>query len=356
MNWTLTVAITLSFLSPALARAQDTPPEPFVCADVPAPVVSLDHGSRYIAEDDSRSEFDAASNREVDTQLKPVDTFITDLALAANRALSTLEDQPAAADCVMSGLVVWAKADALSDLATMNAQLSAPSRVAGLAFAYAQVQPFLSSPEDQALIEDWLAARAATTMAYFDTEAPKNASRNNLRAWAGLAVARIGLTVEDTTMTDWADASVRLVVCQAAADGSLPLEMARQELALHYQLHAITPLVVTAALLQDSGHDLFSVCDGALQRAVGFAMAALDDPKMIRKLTGHQQSYFDGTEELRSFELAWAEAYLSLFPLPALEAFVADYAPLSNSKIGGRQSLLWNSRSETALPLLQNGN
>lgn len=343
MNWTLTMAMAaiLSLLSPAIVLAQDTPPDPFVCADVPAPVVSLDHGSRYVAGDDSRSEFDAASNRDVDTQLKPVDTFITDLALAANRAVSSLEDQPAAASCVLSGLVVWAKADALSDLATMNAQLSAPSRIAGLAFAYAQVEPFLTLPDDQALVKAWLAARATATMAYFDTDAPKNASRNNLRAWAGLAVGRIGLTLEDTAMIDWADASVRLVACQAASDGSLPLEMARKDLALHYQLHAITPLVVTAALLQDGGHDLFSACDGALHRAVDFALAAFEDPKMIRTLTGHAQSYFEGTEELRSFELAWAEAYLSYFPSPELEAFISAYGPLSNSKIGGRQSLLW---------------
>ena len=341
MNWTLTLVTTLSFLSPAMAMAQDTPAKPFVCPDVPAPVVSLDHGSRYVAGDESRSDFDATSNQEVDAQLKPVDTFITDLSLAANRAMSTPEDQPAAASCVLKSLVVWAKADALSKLATMNAQLSAPSRIAGLAFAYAQVQPFLTSPDDQALVEGWLAARATATMRYFDTEAPKNASRNNLRAWAGLAVARIGLTVDDSAMVDWADATVRLVVCQAEPDGSLPLEMARQELALHYQLHAVSPLVVTAALLQDSGRDLFSACDGALHRAVGFALAAFADPEMVSTLTGHDQSYFDGTEDLRGFELAWAEAYLSLFPSPPLEAFVAEYGALANSKIGGLQSLLW---------------
>ena len=341
MKWTLTLAATLSLFSPAIALAQETPPDPFVCSEVPEPVVSLDHGSRYVAGDDSRSEFDAASNLDVDMQLKPVDMFITDLALAANRAISSPEDQPAAASCVLSGLVVWAKADALSELATMNAQLSAPSRIAGLAFAYAQVQPFLNLPADQALVEAWLAARATATMDYFDADAPKNASRNNLRAWAGLAVGRIGLTLKDTAMVDWADASVRLVACQAEIDGSLPLEMARKDLALHYQLHAITPLVVMAALLQDSGRDLFSACDGAIHRAVDFALAALKDPKMIRMLTGHAQSYFNGTEELRGFELAWAEAYLSYFPSSKLEDFISTFKPLANSKIGGRQSLLW---------------
>ena len=334
------LAICTVFAATAL-HAEEASVDPFVCAATPKAVVSLNHGSRYVAADKSRSEFDEAANDDVNAQLKPVDAFITDLANAANRALSDPGDRKAAVDCVLSGLANWAGADALSDLSTMNAQLSAPSRIAGLAFAYAQVKPIAEPSADQALIEEWLTERARATMTYFDTEAPPNASRNNLRAWAALAVARIGLTIEDAAMIDWADASVRLVVCQANPDGSLPLEMARRDLALHYQLHAVTPLVVTAALLQARGHDLFMACDRALHRAVGFTLDAFDDPKLVETLTGKPQSYFDGSEKLRGFELAWAEAYLSLFYAPRLTTFVASYGALGNSKLGGKQSLLW---------------
>ena len=117
--------------------------------------------------------------------------------------------------------------------------------------------------------------------------------------------------------------------------------MARKGLALHYQLHAVTPLVVTAALLQERGHDLFQTCDRAIHRSVNFVLAAFDDPKLVESMTGHPQSYFDGTEKLRNFELAWAPAYLSVFYAPRLSAFVEEFGALGNSKIGGRQSLLW---------------
>ena len=346
MRNVLTILAACTVFTATALQAEDASSDPFVCAATPKAVVSLNHGSRYVAADKSRSEFDDAANDEVDAQLKPVDAFITDLANAANRAVSHPDDRKAAVDCVLSGLANWAGADALSDLSTMNAQLSAPSRIAGLAFAYAQVK-HLSDPSDdqaiadRAMIEGWLTVRARATMTYFDVEAPSKASRNNLRAWAALAVARIGLTVEDAAMIDWADASVRLVACQAAADGSLPLEMARRNLALHYQLHAVTPLVVTAALLQARGHDLFMACDRALHRAVGFSLDAFEDPKLVETLTGNPQSYFDGSEKLRGFELAWAEAYLSLFYAPRLTAFVASYGALGNSKLGGKQSLLW---------------
>ncbi len=336
----VSLAVALFVGLPAFADEHEAEPA-FTCAKAPKPVVSLDHGSRYAAGDASRSEFDEASNQDVNKQLEPVDDFIADLAVAANRAVSTEADRKVAADCVLAGLAAWAKADALSDLVTMNAQLSAPSRIAGLAFAYAQVKPFLTASDDTALVEEWLADRARATMEYFDTDAPKNASRNNLRAWAGLAVARVGTTLDDAAMIDWADATVELVACQAAPDGSLPLEMARRDLALHYQLHAVTPLVVTAALLQDRGRDLFAICDRAIHRSVDFVLAAFEDPDLVPSITGHPQSYFDGSEELRGFELAWADAYLSLFDKPELAAFVEKFGELGNSKIGGKQSILW---------------
>lgn len=341
MNPLKVAIVALCLAQPGGLAAQETVPEAFVCGPVPEPVVTLDHGSRYVAEDDSRSEFDETSNAEVNEQLAPVDDFISALSQAANYALSSADDNQVAADCVLSGLATWAKADALSNLGTMNAQLSAPSRIAGLAFAYAQVQPMLPGSADRTLVEGWLSDRARATMAYFDTEAPTNASRNNLRAWAALAVARIGLTVEDRAMIDWADASVRRVVCDVAKDGSLPLEMAREELALHYQLHAVTPLVVTAALLQTQGNDLFMACDGAIHRTVQFVLAAFADPSLVEGITGYEQTYFTGNEELRGFELAWADAYLSVFHAPDLVDFVESFGALGNSKLGGRQSLIW---------------
>lgn len=332
-------ACTLAAASTAFAQEFET--TPFACKAPPQPVVTLDHGSRYIDADKSRSEFDQASNTDVNTQLEPVDSFINDLVGMSNRALSTPADRQVATECVLSALTVWARADALSDLATMNANLSAPARIGGFAFAYAQVRPYLPESGETVLVERWLGDRARQTMTYFDEDAPTMASQNNLRAWAGLAVARVGITLDDAAMMEWAADTVRLVACQAHPDGSLPFEMTRKERALHYQLHAVTPLVVTAALLEDRGHDLFRACDMAIHRAVDFVVKAFNDPTLVEKISGSEQTYFNGEDELRSFELAWAEAYLSLFYAPQVHSFVQEYGTLGNSKLGGQQSLLW---------------
>lgn len=342
--WPLTLLIT-SGLCPVMgmpAQAQDVP-KPFVCPAIAAPVIRLDHGSRYKSKDKSHSSFDKVSNADVNAQLKPVDDFVTGMILAANEALSTSD--PKATDCVVAGLAAWAKAGALGDMGSVNASLSVPSRVAGLAYAWAEVKPLVAKGSDSDLIEAWLSGLATSTMTFFDTDAPGNSDKNNLRAWAGLAVARVGLTLQDKAMTDWADASVQLVACSADADGSLPLEMARKDLALHYQLHALTALVATAVLLQQDGHALFEACGGSLHRSIRFTVHAFADPALVTKLAGATQSYFDGSDKLEGFELAWAPAYLATFYDPAVAAFVAPYKDLANSKLGGLQSLLWKTAS-----------
>lgn len=312
----------------------------FACPALVDPVIRLDHGSRYTATDKSRSAFDTASNAEVNAQLKPVDDFVSDMSAAANASRAGSD---AAAACVVAGLAAWAEAGALQQMDTPNASMSVPSRLAGLAMAWAQVKPRVAPGPEVDLIETWFAGLATSAMTFFDTEAPPKSARNNLRAWAALAAAQVGLIRQDKVMTDWADASVQLVACGAAPDGSLTVEMGRKELALHYQMHAVTALVTTAALLQTDGRALFEACDRSLHRMVRFSVAAFADPGAVTKLAGVKQSYFDGSDDLQGFELAWATPYLALFLAPDLAALVEPFGALTNSKLGGDQAVVWQT-------------
>jgi len=339
----LSCCLLASFPAWAQDEVQASEEEDAVCVQAPEPVVSLSYGSRYTEESEDRSDLDEKSNAEVEEALGPVDDFIVDLARAANRAQAGEDDAAEAADCLVDAVHAWAEADALSRLESMNAQISVPSRLGGIAMAYLQAKPHATTldPARQEVIETWLQDRALATMAFFDTEAPTNASRNNLRAWAGLAAAAVGRSTGNDEILDWAGGTVELVACQADEDGALPLEMARGPRALHYQIHAVGPLVVSAALLAEDGRDLFSACDGALHRIVDFVPNAFEDPALVNDKAGEEQTFFQGDEELRGFELAWAEAYLSRFEDASLAAFVEGYRPLANSKFGGAQGLLW---------------
>lgn len=334
-----TIALGAALLAtPSLA--EDGPP----ACPTAEPVVSLGFGSRYAEDSANRSDFDEEGDKAVTAALKPIDDFIADLARQTdllNNPETGEEVATAAADCVERAILAWAKAGALSDLRTQGANLSAPSRVGGIAFAYAAVQARDPDANRNTEIEAWLLARARQTMTYFDEDAPPRASQNNLRAWAGLAVARIGLTLDDPELLDWAAATVRLVACAAAPDGSLPNEMWRGRLALHYQLHAVAPLVTTAALLAEKRPGLFDACDRAVPRIVAFTMAALDDPAPVEKITGKAQSVGGKARPARDFELAWLAAYLRFDADPKLAERATGIEKLGNSKLGGDQRLLW---------------
>jgi len=318
------------------------------CPAVADPVVTVSHGSRYTDDSKTRSDFDAEGEAEIEAALGPIDDFIVDLANLSNRALGKAgEEKPdeatEAADCLLDAIALWAAGDALTEIDTLNAKLSIPSRVGGIAIAYANALQLASDdPARKDVIEAWLAARAAEIVAFFDgDEVPPNASRNNLRAWAGLAVTRIGLTLDDSNLVIWGTETAREMICASNPDGSLPLEMGRGPLALHYQIHAVGPLVMTAALLAPTGVSLADECDAGLSRIIDFTLAAVDDPALAASHAGEEQSFKPGAATLKPFEIAWLAPWLSLEPSDSVAKFADQFDNFSNSKLGGDLTLIW---------------
>jgi poly(beta-D-mannuronate) lyase len=329
--------------TPVAANAEIAKPEPYTCFAPFAPVTKLAFPSRYAKDSKSRSDFDEKANAEVDAALKPVDDFIVKLAIEANNSLTSPDETALlAADCVVDRIHEWAAADALSALESDGAQISMPSRVAAIAIAYTQVLPKATANDRQAVIDAWLRTRVQASMVFFDTKSPPRASSNNLRAWAALGAAQVGLILDDPDMIGWAIASVQRVACTANVDGSLPNEMFRRKLALHYQIHAVGPLVFTAALLKDKDPTLLQFCNRAIVRAAQFAVAGAKDPKIVEAITGVKQSFDPDPAKLKAYEFAWITAFLSQVEDPDIKAFALNFDVLSNSKLGGKQSLLWN--------------
>lgn len=317
----------------------------FACQAVPEPVTSLDYGSRYTDGSKTRSEIDEASNAEVDKALKPVEQFINELIKMSNTAL--MENDTARAGCVLDWLVAWADAGALTKLGTMNAELSVPARYAGLAMALLQADVAGGLDADKrARVVTWLEGAAGSMVGFFDDEAPPNASRNNLRAWAGLAAAAVGRLDGDTALLDWAKGSFELVACQASPDGSLPLEMNRADKALNYQLHATAPLIVTADLLMATGFDGYAACGGKLLQIAIFSLKGIEDPAIVEAINGVKQTFQTGKQEIEPYMLAWVEPLLRRYPDSSLDAFVDDLRPLSHAKLGGNLSRIgdWIAR------------
>lgn len=313
---------------------------PGTCLAAPAPVVGLAHGSRYDGSGTARATLDPAADTAVNKALEPIDELLLALADAANRAR---EGSGADVECVIEALHRWAEADALSDLQTDNAQLSAPARVAGFALAYLQIAPKARSLDHgrATRIETWLGNRARASAVWFETDAGPRSAHNNLRAWAGLAAAAAGRAAEAPDLLDQASQAFQVVTCAADAEGALPHEMERGARSLQYQLHAVAPLVTTAAILEPAGYDLFDACGGAIHRVVDFTARSFFEPGVIADKAGAEQLLLNGQDALAAHDLAWVETYASRFPSPALERLTLPFGTLAHSKLGGMQRGLW---------------
>ncbi len=320
-----------------MALAQDDA----TCGTAPSPIISLSFASRYAEDDASRATVDPAREAEAEDALKPLDRFIDQLADRTEALYSgRVRDRQRAATCVLEQLGGWAEADALSDLGTETVRLTIGSRYAAFALILWQTLPYAPDNPSRAGILDWLDRRMRAQMAFWP-EAPSGAQRGNLRAWAGLAAAAVSVQTDSADLRDWADAGITEVLCSANPDGSLPQEMSRGAFALHYQLHAIAPLVTAVVLLERQGIPASRHCGGAIHRIVDFAVSDLSDGARTRAITGVEQSLFDGSEQLTAFQLAWIEQYQILRRSDVLEALAADLRPLIYTKLGGNQTALW---------------
>jgi poly(beta-D-mannuronate) lyase len=305
------------------------------CATLVQPVVNIDLPSRYKDDDKSRSEIDEKLNAEVEKSLAPIDGFIRNLADAANKTLDE-KKASAAAECIFRSLASWAQAGALTQAETMNAHLALSSRIAGISAAYARALTVEKpSATNEKSIQDWLVTLTEKQIVYFDTKAPPMASRNNHRAWAGLAAAQVGAITGRQNLMDWGAQTNQMLICSAGQNGSLPEEMKRKDKALHYQLHAVAPIVMTARILYPSRPDSLSVCDGKLDTIVDFTISALANPEIVADIAGTKQSFQTRKEKLKAFQIAWLEPYLFLQNDDVALSLAKSYRPLANSFLGG---------------------
>jgi poly(beta-D-mannuronate) lyase len=119
-------------------------------------------------------------------------------------------------------------------------------------------------------------------------------------------------------------------------DGSLPLEMARHENALHYQSFALTPLVMIAELAARQGTDLYSlrVNGHTIADSVDFLVRASNNLDLMKQYASEPQSF-----SLFSVKKppAWIEFWAARYPGRPWAGLLIQ--PLSDSTIGGNATL-----------------
>jgi poly(beta-D-mannuronate) lyase len=170
-----------------------------------------------------------------------------------------------------------------------------------------------------------------------DYEQPaKSSNRNNHAYWAGLAVAATGVATNDHRLFDWGISRGRVGLAQIQADGTLPLELARKSLALHYHAFALAPLVLLAEIAVANGVPFYDENHGALRRLADKVLAGMDHLEIFEALVNAPQKF---TLPPDATHLAWAEAYGARFPDPRIARWLSASRPLVDMRLGGDQTL-----------------
>jgi poly(beta-D-mannuronate) lyase len=208
--------------------------------------------------------------------------------------------------------------------------------VAGaVAIAYLKVRDDAHiTPEQNQLVGDWLVSVGAQTIRYYDNrnKPGKGDAQNNHLYWAGVEIAAVGVAANNRADFDWAMAAYDNGVNQIRPDGTLPLEMARGQRALHYHLYALAPLVLIAEFGEANGLDLYAHANGAIHRLVDVSIVGLKDPQLFVKATGIKQEV---PRVVTGDQIGWAPPYVRRFPNPALEQLIHKAPSLSVYYLGG---------------------
>jgi len=241
---------------------------------------------------------------------------------AAERAADEFQKNgsAAAAACVMHVLETQATANAMTgNMSSNQANYVQNWTLGGLAISYLKVRTagaaLGATPEQMQAVQAWLQTAGQQVQEWFDGRRAKNTtdSQNNHYYWAGFSVMATGIAVNDQKLYDWGVGTYKDGVGRIAPDGTLPLEMARGQRALHYHLFALAPLVTMAEMGEANGQDLYSFDHNMLHLLVSRSMAGLVDNHYFASKAGTMQDTPEGGR-IKSDDVVWLTPYLRRFP------------------------------------------
>lgn len=306
---------------------------PFECLTAPQLPHDFATNSYYI--DSKHSIADPALKKQYEDSVAPVE----DLSRAVVRAADEFQTKGsrAAAACVASLLENAAKQKTLTGhMDGHQASYVQGWNLGAWAVAYLKVRGSgIVSAEQNSEITKWMKKLAEDNRNYYDAQRGRgthNDAHNNHLYWAGFAIAAAAIAGNDRHLFDWGVDAYKDGVHAIRDDGTLPMEMERGQMALHYHLYALAPLMMLAEFGEANGVDLYAEREFAIKRLVDRCVAGLEDPSFFQQRTSVAQVT---TPEIDAWEISWAPAYTRRFPDARISALLAKVSRLSYTMLGG---------------------
>ncbi|GAA5173037.1 alginate lyase family protein [Viridibacterium curvum] len=263
---------------PSLAQA--------TCPDAPTAIRDIEANSFYT--DAHHSLIDKALEKQYHDNIAPLEDFLRQVAAMADQRLEKQDLD--AGRCALAWLDSWAAGGAMqgrmiNGRGDTQAQYERKWMLAGLSVAYLKVRD-LATPDQARRIAPWMQDIADQSLALFDS--PKH-KRNNHYYWVGLAVMGTAVATDSKPHLDKARSVFDKALGDVDDDGTLPMEMDRAGMALHYHNFALAPLVVMAELARLRGEDWYARRDGRLQKLLARVEGGIADPAWFQQRTGVKQ-------------------------------------------------------------------
>jgi poly(beta-D-mannuronate) lyase len=244
----------------------------------------------------------------------------------------------AEAACALAQLDAWAQAKALTDYdpktwsqSWYQAEWTLCS--SGITDSVLKQDAALD-PAQQARVAAWLRLAAHQLISYENGK-----QLNNHHYYRSLAALSIGVLSKDDDLFRFGIETYKQAIGQMNADGSLPLEMARHENAIHYQAFALQPLVTIAEFAARQNVDLYGYSDHGhtLKDAIVFLGHAVADPTIVRQYTTDEQNLHFGPGDVAELEF-----YITRFGSTGIPASLTDLLkqPATAVRLGGSTTVL----------------
>lgn len=244
----------------------------------------------------------------------------------------------AAAECVLQILLLNAQAGAMTgDMASNQSYYVQNWTLGSLAVTWLKVREAdPGTPDERTAITGWLQAVAHSTQSYFTDRHQKGTTdaQNNHYYWAGFAVMAAAVSANDHSLFDWGVSTYDDGIRRIQPDGTLPLEMARGQRALHYHLFALAPLVTMAEFGAANDLDLYTRNHSALSLLIYRAMGGLEDNKYFTSKAGAAQDTPENGK-VKSDEVVWLTPYLRRYPNGDLNRLLHSVSPRPYNYLGG---------------------
>ncbi|MGA2907279.1 MAG: alginate lyase family protein [Terracidiphilus sp.] len=245
--------------------------------------------------------------------------------------------------CVANLLAKWAAANSLLDYSYQESsqawyQVEWTLSSISLSWSVVQTDPAIP-PAQRAAIVAWM-HKVTEFMFDQDPHPGDSAHENNHAYWRALCATSVGILTSDDKLYRRGLSQYFRAIGQINPDGSLPLEMARHENALHYQSFALAPLVMIAELARRQGPgrgtDLYSlrVNGHTIDDAVDFLVRASADPGLVKKYASEPQTFSLSSKEKPP---AWTEFWAARHPGKPWTDILTK--PLVDSTIGGNTTI-----------------